>query len=213
MKNDKIESIEYNGLTADIYQDTMYQDSPNDWGDDGMFLVAFHRDFSVERDGFSQDVCRSIVDPKEYPDYKNEAAEIRREYHAFGLEAYIHSGVSLSLSYEGNYPDRRWDVSQLGLVFIAKSEARTKSKARTLALGLIKTWNQNLSGDVYGYSIEATNDSCWGFYGYDSVKEAAQEALEYAWKSTQKKHEDKKRAEIKNRVPLEKRTTFSLLLV
>ena len=100
-----------------------------------------------------------------------------KAFHVFPLEAYIHSGVCLALSREGDFPDRRWDVSQLGAVLVSKKEARTKAKARTIALGLIKTWNDYLSGNVYGFEIEDASgqviDSCWGFYGDYEAKGGA----------------------------------------
>lgn len=103
-----------------------------------------------------------------------EAKDYIKKYHIFGLEAYIHSGVVLSLSQEGNFPDRQWDVSQLGLVFASKEEFKTRTKARKAVLVLIETWNDYLSGDVYGYLIENTSGEesggCWGFYGYDHEK-------------------------------------------
>lgn len=215
MTNKPIETLVKAPLCAEIYQDENYDQSPDEWGDDGRFLVGFHRDFTVEREGFSQDVCRSIVNPEDYPEYKEEAKDIKKRYHVFPLEAYIHSGVALAIGREGTFPDRQWDVSQLGLVFVSKTEARTKATARKAALGLIHTWNQYLSGDVYGYVIreegdEEHIDSCWGHYGMEYAREQAQEALDYAWKARMAKHEAKKKAEIKNRVPLEKRTHINV---
>ena len=70
----------------------------------------------------------------EYNETETERlGELNKKYFYFGLEAYIHSGVVLALSHEGNFPDRQWDVSQLGLVFVAKTEAKTREKARKLA--------------------------------------------------------------------------------
>jgi len=60
-------------------------------------------------------------------------------------------------------------VSQLGLVFVNKTEAKTKKIARGLALDLIKTWNDYLSGNIYGFMIEDElgneKGGCWGYYG------------------------------------------------
>lgn len=207
--NNPIETITRDGITASIYQDENTE-SPNDWGGTDVFLVAFHRDFSVECEGFSKEVCELLGG--EYEIYSEElmerVAQIKREYHFFSLEAYIHSCVRLALSSEGDFHDRRWDVSQLGVVFVSKKAARTKAKARTLAHGLIKTWNQYLSGDVYGYVIE-DGDSSWGFYGEEAVREAANEAIADAIQARWKAHAAKKRAEIMYKVPLEKRTKLT----
>lgn len=154
-----------NALKYRIEQDEDAQ-SPQDFGDDGLFLVADHRDFFVppSKDERNFDVQTVIDDHKD-------------THHVFLLEAYIHSGVRLALAGEGNFPDRQWDVSLLGAVFASKSEWRTRAKARKAAEQHIETWNQYLSGDVWGVIIEDEEgnhlDSCWGFYGHDYAKEEA----------------------------------------
>lgn len=162
------------GLTIKISPDTDPM-SPEDWSDDNLFLVAFHNQCWIPGPGprdkplFSRADCIAIA----------EKGMRHVSYHVFGLEAYIHSGVRLALSNEGRFPDRCWDVSQLGLVFVSKKEWKTKDKARKAALGLIESWNDYLCGNVYGYLIEdaAGNEieSCWGFSG-DYGKSALAEA-------------------------------------
>lgn len=165
------------GLKIKVYQDVHTDESPADWEDDTLFLVGYHQDFWVDK-MVSKDLAVAIAE-KEKDD--PEVEKYLKNYHVFGLEAYIHSGVSLSLSYEGNYPDRRWDVSQLGLVFVKKTTARTRKKARELAQGLIATWNDYLSGNIYGFEVKTPGDelidSCWGYYGdYNAPGGALDEA-------------------------------------
>ncbi len=153
-----------------IEQDTDAQ-SPKENGDTNLFIVAKHSQFWVPAPG-----------QKTIPQYANEVVdEFKKTHWVFPLEAYIHGSVHLSLAGEGNYPDRRWDVSQLGFVFVAKSEWRMNKSARKAALSLIAEWNQYLSGDVWGYIIEdedgETVDSCWGFYGREVAEEEAKAAL------------------------------------
>ena len=208
----KMDTVPYKGYSINVYADTSCQ-SPDEWEDESVFLVAFHRDFFVKRDGFSQGVCQSIMRGGKYEDDSicYEAKDIMKKYHIFGLEAYIHSGVSLSLSYEGNYPDRRWDVSQLGLVFVAKTDARTKVKAKKLALGLIEDWNNSLSGNVYGFMIEKDGEEsggCWGFsgdYAKSGLIDHAKDEIDGEIKSRVAKHTRKLKAFISQNVPLEKR--------
>lgn len=224
MKEDVAKQIKYRGYKINIYRDNDCQ-SPDEWGDDGLFLVGYHRDFSVDRgqrglvrifkrkdfkkdngyngrvyaDGYgwknyaqakkeglidkevrqgayvpgiskhlAQCIANSGLDP-ETGETNEEAKDYIKKYHIFGLEAYIHSGVVLALSREGNFVDRQWDVSQLGLVFVSKKETQSRKKAHRLALGLIEGWNDYLSGNVYGFLIEDPfgEESCgsWGFYG------------------------------------------------
>ena len=200
---------EYKGHTIEVYQDTNYQESPKDWGNDSIFLVGYHRDFTVENALVSEDICRAITegDTKKTGDdddyIREQARDIVKSYHCFGLEAYIHSGVVLALSNEGNFCDRNWDVSQLGVVFVAKSEARTKLKARKLALGLIESWNDCLSGNIWGYTSDA--GSCWGFVGdYDKngMIDNAREEIDALVEQERQKKQGKTKAYIVNRVPI-----------
>jgi len=230
-------SEKYKELDINIYHDEDAR-SPDEDGDDGLFLVGYHRNFTVDRGqralvpictdetfadgqrhyldaksrwysydeakkeglidketrrgeytpGISQSLAQNIARGGKYEDGSvcDEAAEYVRKYHIFGLEAYIHSGVVLALSREGGFPDRQWDVSQLGLVFAAKKEWRMRKSAEKAARGLVSTWNDYLSGNVYGYVVEPGGDSCWGHYGdYDApggALEAGREAAEYEYK-------------------------------
>lgn len=209
------------GYTIKIYPDYDTDQNPNDWGNTDVFLVAFHRDFTVERDGYGVEVCRALADKKyaEKDSYEYERArEIEKEYHVFGLEAYIHSGVSLSLSNEGNYPDRRWDVSQLGLVFVSKKNCtRFRKKAHGYAEDLLEKWNAVLSGSVYGFVVEKDGehvDSCWGFIekGWnieDSyVLAEARSVVEHEYKRALTKHIEKRKEQIKKHVPLQARAVL-----
>ena len=179
---DRVEQEEYQGYKINIYQDDCTE-SPEDWGDDNLFLVGYHRDFYVDNHKkITKELARTIANNgiDEDGETSETAKDYMKKYHIFGLEAYIHSGVSLALSHEGNFPDRQWDVSQLGLVFVSKKEWRLRASARKAALGLIETWNDYLSGAVYGYLIEnpdgEESGGCWGFWGYDYEKSGLMEA-------------------------------------
>lgn len=212
---------ERNGYTIKIHPDYHYDETPNDW-ENNIFLVAFHRDFTIDVEGFDEELCRAVANGGKYEDgSKNEEAlDVLKQYHVFGLEAYIHGGVSLSLSNEGNYPDRQWDVSQLGLVFVSKKETRFTKKARAYAQQTLKVWNAILSGNVYGFEVEDTthgttfNESCWGFVETDyriektSVLEEARSVADYAYKYMLKKHIEERKAQIKHNVPLHNRPAF-----
>jgi len=150
-----MESIKYKGLTIEIKQDEGFDQSPDDDHDDGLFLIANHRDFTIKREGFA--------------DSEDQLKETGKQYHIFGLEAYIHSGVKLALSNTGNFPDRQWDVSQLGFVFVKKSEFRQKAEARKVAQGLIEVWNNYLEGNIWEYVVKNNDgemlDGCGAYVG------------------------------------------------
>ena len=249
----------YKGLKIKIYQDEDAR-SPDEDGDDGLFLVGYHSNFTVDRGqralvpicteetfkdgqrhyldakskwysyeeakkeglidkevrrgkytpGISQSLAQCIARGGKYEDgsVNDEAKEYCQKYHIFGLEAYIHSGVVLALSHEGNFCDRQWDVSQLGLVFVSKKEWARRPLARKAALGLIETWNDALSGNVYGYEVEDAAgehlDSCWGYYGdyEDGALSEARNIAEWHYKDLMKKKAARVKSLIKNRVPL-----------
>lgn len=194
----------YKGFTIEIYQDDDAQ-SPAEWGDDNLFLAANHRDFYVKPPKDS--TFESVID-----DYK-------KTHHVFSLEAYIHGGVVLALAHEGNFPDRQWDVSQLGAVFVAKSEAKTRARARKLAQGLVREWNCYLSGEIYRYFVKDQEEnemfSCGGFYADDTYlrgREAYQFCLENArdeadreYRMKKQKREARLKAQVIARTPLDRR--------
>lgn len=172
-----IATVPYKNYIIKIYPDELFE-APNKWNDPECFLVGYHRDFCVEKNEI-------ITKEQAISIFTGEISEkeILDKYYCFRLEAYIHSGVWLAFSEEGNFPDRRWDVSQIGLVLVNKyiqgKRAITKDTAKKYAKDLIDTWNDYLSGNVYGFEITAENgkevDSCWGFYG-DWEKNCLKEA-------------------------------------
>jgi hypothetical protein len=124
-------------------------------------------------------LAQSIFNKGKYEDgsINEEAKDYLKKYHVFPLSAYIHSGVRL---YLGTHKVCQWDSCQVGLVFASKSEWKTKVKALKVVEGLIETWNDYLSGQVYGFIVENAEgkhiDSCYGFYGDEGMKYAIAEA-------------------------------------
>jgi hypothetical protein len=181
MRNESVFEENYKGYDIKIYQDDC-QDSPGDWGDESIFLVGFHRNFWVTgpndmKQETAQEIYRQLAGEGD-PENQVTAADYIRDYYIFGLEAYIHSGVRLAFRDCGEFPDRGWDVSNVGFVFIKKEIVKDKESASKSAAGLIESWNDYLSGNVYGYQITKPKtcehcghtedvfiDCCYGFYG------------------------------------------------
>jgi hypothetical protein len=180
------ETFDHKGLTVKIIQDE-HAESPDTFGDCEVFLVANHREFYVtppedrkRRWSGNYGIAEFIKDHE-------------KTHHVFLLEAYIHSGVSLAITGTRNFPDRCFDVSPLGAVFVSKKEKRLRKSALKLATGLVETWNQYLSGDVWGYEITSTSgheDSCWGFYGLEYCKKEAISAADGVADRLQKLHNE-----------------------
>ena len=203
MENDAIHSEIYNGHKIDIVPDLDAQ-SPKDWGDDGAFLVHYHRDCWIENENITENDLREW--------YNGEKIEQSKNYYIFAVSAYIHSGVVLSLENTFAGDSYGWDTSHVGAVLVGKKEAKTKKEARKIAEGIVNTWNDYLSGNVYGYVIDnGDGDSCWGFYGDDKYAiEEAKSQIDYMVKENIRKHEKKLRAYVKNNVPIEKRESMKV---
>jgi hypothetical protein len=105
------------------------------------------------------------------------------------LYMYDHSGITISTSYTYPYNDR-WDAGQLGFIYVSYADIRKEygvkrisskimERARQMLLNEVETYDNYLCGEVYGYVITDKDDneeSCWGFFGLESCKEAAEEA-------------------------------------
>ena len=164
------QTIEYKGYKIEIIQDQT-QESPNDWRDTDLFLVYQHRNFNVEKEGFCPrninlhlSLSKTI---KDYPvlnverweEINDELSTIpnySKDYFIFPVEAYIHSGVSLSL-FNGK-KKCMFDSSVTGFILVARAIIDDDSdQAQLCAEGLIENWNSYLSGDVYGFVIYENN--------------------------------------------------------
>jgi hypothetical protein len=180
----RVEHFNVGTLTVNIYQDEDAE-SPDTWGDDSIFLLGWHRDFTVTRPNYKRpDDILEYVNEDDCDEDRQIKASIREDYHVFTLYAYIHSGVSLSLGASfGGIDPGGWDTSRLGIVLVSREEWPDEGAARTAAMSLVDTWNQYLSGDVYGYTVTDEDgeqlDSCWGFYGDEDAKGEARSAAEH----------------------------------
>lgn len=146
----------------------------------------------------------------------------RDEWVSYLVSAYIHGGVSLSLlgsARDASYPDRQWDVSVVGAVFIKKEgwgenmddegysytykDETHRIKWEDVATTHVDQWNSYNAGDVWGVTIERANaadgdavdwedsevDSCWGFIGEEHALTHANEQLDYYAKKDDCVHE------------------------
>jgi len=122
-----------------------------------------------------------------------EAAIIRNENAGVILPLYLydHSGITMNTT-GFSCP---WDSGQVGFIFISKekmrkeySYKRVSEKLKDRVAGYLKseveTYDQYLTGDVYGYRITNTEtdeevDACWGFYGSDECMSEAESITTY----------------------------------
>lgn len=101
------------------------------------------------------------------------------------LYLYDHGGITMST---GSF-SCPWDSGQVGYIYLPKKKIeeefsglkRTSDDFRTYLNGEVETYDQYLTGDVWGFVIEDPEgeqlDSCWGFFGSVSAKEEAEIVL------------------------------------
>lgn len=101
---------------------------------------------------------------------------------------YDHSGLTMNTT-GFSCP---WDSGQVGWIFCTMDKARKewsgtdeeiRSKAMACLRAEVEEYDQYLTGDVWGFTIEDETgediESCWGFYGHEACKEQGEEALKH----------------------------------
>ena len=127
---------DYMGYDIAVWQDYHYE---FDDYDDDVFIIASHRDFYKKRDGF---------DPLEI--YQS-GKQFYQGYHAIPLYAYIHGGVTISIT-PFSCP---WDSCQVGYVMVKRQKGWSwkRDDAIVIANHHALQYDQALQGEVYGVSI------------------------------------------------------------
>lgn len=197
------ETIQYKKHTIDIIPDYHCENPIQNWDVMGEYY-CWHRRYNLgNADRFET--------PEEVVAYAKETNSL-----LFNLYMYDHSGISLSLS-NSFYPfNDRWDAGQLGYVLVDRKKAlkqfdkkrfskQFKQKIREIINSEVETYNQYLTGDVYGFVISKDDehiDSCWGFYGQNDCLNEAKVIVEYEVEKTMLRHSQKVKQWIRNKVPL-----------
>jgi hypothetical protein len=211
-----METINYKGYFIKIDNDNDgFADNPGDWGNTDSFLVYDHRDFFVEQKGF---------DPEDIFEVMQTGKKLFDGYFYFPVYAYIHSGVSLQLKrWFNGVPQghNQFDVSFKGFALVKKEKGSyTMEKAYKIAEGIVETWNDYLSGNVWNFRTEDKNgnfiDSCCGFYGdpeKSGLMDEAKSSIDFEIKKRNKDKQNKVKTLLKNHVPVDKRKELILGMV
>lgn len=124
---------------------------------------------------------------------------IIQHYIMLPLYLYDHSGITISTG-PFSCP---WDSGQIGYIYVAIKDVLKEFNRKIMSKKLrqkvidileseVKVYDQYLTGEIYGYTIEPTDknkeincdDSCWGFFGYDhkesGLLEMAKNAIDCA---------------------------------
>lgn len=178
-----------------------YDLGDKDGRDDAIAAVRSSRDY---RDSWEDYGNADMLDLSE-PNDLWKAVQRCSDIIACPLYLYDHSGITISMSRGGGNPfSCRWDSGMVGFIFMTKAmilenwmkpatsrlTAKLKEQAIDLMAAETETYDQYLTGDVWGYVVEKIDpeepdedgeevDSCWGFFGSDYAKEEGQSVLEY----------------------------------
>ena len=152
------------------------------------------------------DEIAEVLTDELYSQDKLNLVEASGEVAIQPISMYDHSGISIWLGGYSGHPDARWDCGTLGFAYIAKataeeempnfSEETWKEWANQIMKGEMKEYAAYVSGQVYGYMIEALDDdegcddSCWGYYDESYMLEDAKANIDaYVAKATKKREE------------------------
>jgi len=212
--NETIETVEYKGYHINIEHDFDPQNPRTEW-DNIMNMLCFHSRYNL---GDTTDLKSDMFDGWDEVEkhlIEEEGAVLIRP-----LYLYDHSGITISMSEFSC----SWDSGCIGFIYLTKEKMQSvlgwkrltekrKAKAIEYMKGEVETYDDYLTGEVYGFNIEETDDSCWGFYGYDHDKsgllEHAQNSIDCEIECKKKKHFEKIKTWIKNKVPFQYRCSLS----
>jgi hypothetical protein len=205
----------YKGFTIKILPDNDSGNSPRDWDNAGK-MVCWHRRYNLgdeqPRENPSEWLLNLLQSELDYDSLAYQRAEnmeipellteLEKFYIFLPLNLYDHSGISISTSsFIGRAQHAEWDSGQVGWIYISKKDAVkewgsklftkiVEQKAVKYLQGEVKTYDDYLTGNVYGYIVEDKDgervDSCWGFYpeendktGYDYCLAEAREHVDW----------------------------------
>lgn len=203
----------YKGHTIKIYPD-FDPGSPREWDNLGT-IAHWHRHYKlgeVEITDMTEWLLQ-LIDEAGGDRYaledcgaKDDAlwTLVHNQYVVLPVALLDHSGLRMWIgSGPSPFDPGGWDSGQVGWIYCSREKAKKEFSRKRWSLALqkkvkdiltaeINTFDQLLSGDVYGFVIEDENenhiDSCWGFYGFDYCLEEAKKTLAVILKHLGKSH-------------------------
>jgi len=167
-------------------------ESPREWDNLGT-MICFHGRYNL---GDKHDYRSG-----DYSGWDEQRKDIEKKENVcviLPLYLYDHSGITISTSsFSCN-----WDSGQIGWIVVSKEQVRKEfgvkritkeiiEKVTNILEGEVKTYDQYLTGDVYGYRISKVTkcefghehkeevDSCWGYYGEEGCMTEAEGIVDY----------------------------------
>jgi hypothetical protein len=177
-----IETITKLNYKLEIFQDES-PISSRMWNNLGT-MICFHRRYNLgDKHEYKSDNYSGWNEMKKAIQKKNTCIILP-------LYLYDHGGITISTEpFSCN-----WDSGQIGWIVVSKEKVRNYygvkyvtwkilDRVKRVLESEVKTYDQYLTGDVYGYRIskitkcelghehEEELDSCWGFYGKEAEVE------------------------------------------
>jgi hypothetical protein len=179
-----INTIRKGNYILEIFPDEICE-SPRDWGNLGT-MICFHRRYNLgDKHTYNHD---------NYNDWEEMKEDIIRQENVhtiLPLYIYDHGGITMNTTGFSC----GWDSGQVGWIFVSKEKVKKESidenKVEEYLKGEVETYDQYLTGDVYGYRVSKIDvcdkgcehkeqvDSCWGYYGEENAQEEGERTLEY----------------------------------
>ena len=176
----------------EIHQDES-PETPRAWDNLGT-MICFHRRYNLgDKHDYNHNDYDSWEEMKETIIKDEDVCVI------LPLYLYDHSGITIST---GSF-SCSWDSGQIGFIYVTKEQVRKEYNVKRITKKLIEetvtkvlegeveTYDQYLTGDVYGYKIFKVSecslghehkeeiDSCWGYYGEESCMEEAESIVNH----------------------------------
>lgn len=171
-----IETIKLkNNQVLKIWQDQDTENPRTAWDNLGK-MICFHKRYGLGD--------KHKIDHNNFESFEDMAEKITDGGEYLPLFLYDHGNITINTS-----PfSCRWDSGQVGFIYMTKQDiikeyGNDNKKTRKTVLNVleseVKTYDQYLRGDVYGFQLieietcslghehENVIDSCWGFYGSD----------------------------------------------
>jgi hypothetical protein len=177
-----MEKTEYKGYTIKIEQDELIR-SPREDFENMAKMVCFHSRYNL---GDKHDY--KVSDFENWNDMKKKFIKLNNIAVILPLYLYDHTGITMNTTGFSC----QWDSGQVGWIYVSKETVRKEygkctkknlERAEKYLLGEVETYDQYLTGDVYGYIVEDDNgnevDSCWGMYGEKYAMEEAKSIVDH----------------------------------
>lgn len=191
---------EYTSVAIDDRKLTIYYDnhpeSPREWDNLGT-IAAFHRNYDLGDIQELRDVIDEL-DQSKWSDTKSDdfyysddlgmvVEEMKKQgFIVLPVYMYDHGGITISTS-----PfSCGWDSGLLGIIFVSRETVlkefgwkritkERRERIVNILEGEIKTYDQYLTGEVFGFEVTKAGeevDSCWGFYHLKDIGEYLSES-------------------------------------